>query len=123
LDFARSAVEFASTNPSEENGEHPMAEQTQTFTNADLTAASFSNVRLTCVRFDDVDMSCANIYNTDLSAARFDDVNLRGATLRNVNLGSVRIDDCDVQGLTIDGFDIARLISEERARRQTAVIR
>ena len=37
-----------------------------------------------------------------------------------MNLSSVRIDDCDVQGLTIDGFDIASLISEERARRQVA---
>jgi uncharacterized protein YjbI with pentapeptide repeats len=98
--------------------------------NADLTGATFTDVKLAGSRFEDVSLSQAAFTNVSLAGAvitaanltgmtftdvklaggRFEDVNLFQAVFTNVNLAGAAVTDANLTGMTINGILVSDLI-------------
>jgi DNA-binding MarR family transcriptional regulator/catechol 2,3-dioxygenase-like lactoylglutathione lyase family enzyme len=70
------------------------------FTDRDLSAAAYTNVKLENAVFN----------NVNLKQAAFRDINLSGATFANVNMTNVAIRDARLDGMTVHGIPVSELL-------------
>ncbi len=105
--------------------------------NADLTGATFTDVKLAGSRFEDVSLYQAVFTNVNLAEAavtdanlmgmtftdvklagsRFEDVNLHQAVFTNVNLAGAAITDANLSGMTINGILVSDLIQAYQSQK------
>ncbi len=75
---------------------------------AELSPATFRNVKMDRTGFSDVNLERANFQNVNLSSAVYKDVNFTAASF----------DECDFTGASIDGVLIEDLITAYRSLRR-----
>jgi uncharacterized protein YjbI with pentapeptide repeats len=66
---------------------------------------------------NDADLSASSFTNVKLADATFDDINFSNTTIHNANLSHVSIAESCTEGMTIDGVLVSELQAAYRATR------
>jgi uncharacterized protein YjbI with pentapeptide repeats len=66
---------------------------------------------------NDADLSASSFTNVKLANATFDDINFSGTTINNANLCGLVISDANTEGMTINGVLVSDLQAAYRASR------